>query len=74
MEVLHRVPMGSLSDEERFEDFGFVNILFHQAAVIIQQGWCERRLAFGETVRSWYRRGKLCDCGIAAAGSPSRAE
>ena len=27
-----------------------------------------------KTVRNWYRRGKLCDCGIAAAGSPSRAE
>ena len=25
-------------------------------------------------VRNWYRRGKLCDCGIAAAGSPSGAE
>ena len=27
-----------------------------------------------KTLRNWCRRGKLCDCGPAAAGSPSRAE
>ena len=40
--------LGSLSDEKSIEDFGFVDVLFHEAAGIIKQGWCERRLALGE--------------------------
>ena len=36
------------------------------------KGGVNDSLLLVKTVRSWYRRGKFCDCGPAAAGSPSR--